>query len=361
MSRLRLEPRAENSRLANYLSPLLAVVLTLIGGAVLFAILGRDPIAAYHAFFIEPIATRYGLGELAVKATPLILCAVGLAIGFRANVWNIGADGQFVMGGICGGGIGLFYEPMLGPATMPAMFLAGCLGGLLWAAIPALLKTEFNANEILTSLMLTYVADLFLTYLVRVPWRDPHGYNFPQSKSFAGYAALEPFISGTRVGWGPVIALIVVGLGWLLLSRSFLGYQIKVIGATPGAAKYAGFSQKRITWFTLCLSGGLAGIAGVNEVAGPIGQLLPVISPGYGFTAIIVAFLGRLHPFGILIAGLLIALTYLGGDSAQIALDLPVAVVGVFQGMLLFFLLACELLVRYRVRIAAPAGESANA
>lgn len=359
MSRIRLEARAENSRLASYLSPLLAVVLTLIGGAVLFAILGRDPITAYHAFFIEPISTRYGLGELAVTATPLILCAVGLAIGFRANVWNIGADGQFVMGGICGGGIGLFYEPMLGPATMPVMFLAGCLGGLLWAAIPALLKTEFNANEILTSLMLTYVADLFLAYLVRAPWRDPHGYNFPQSKSFAGYAVLERFISGTRVGWGPVIALIVVALGWFLLSRSFLGYQIKVVGATPGAAKYAGFRQKRITWFCLCLSGGLAGIAGVNEVAGPIGQLLPSISPGYGFTAIIVAFLGRLHPFGILIAGLLIALTYLGGDSAQISLDLPVAVVGVFQGMLLFFLLACELLVRYRVRVVAPVAESA--
>jgi general nucleoside transport system permease protein len=358
MSRLRLEPRAQNSRLANYLSPLLAVVLTLLGGAVLFAILGRDPIAAYHAFFIEPLATRYGLGELGVKATPLILCAVGLAIGFRANVWNIGADGQFVMGAICGGGIGLFYEPMLGPATMPVMFLAGAAGGLVWAGIPALLKTEFNANEILTSLMLTYVADLLLAYLVRAPWRDPQGYNFPQSKSFSGYAVLEPLIHGTRLGLGPVIALVVVGAGWFLLSRSFLGYQIKVIGLTPAAATYAGFSQKRVTWFTLCLSGGLAGVAGVNEVAGPIGQLLPVISPGYGFTAIIVAFLGRLHPFGILIAGLLIALTYLGGDSAQIALDLPVAVVGVFQGMLLFFLLACELLVRYRVRVVAPAAES---
>jgi simple sugar transport system permease protein len=359
MPRIRLEPRAHNSRLASYLSPLLAVMLTLIGGAILFAILGRDPISAYHAFFIQPISTRYGLGELGVKATPLILCAVGLAIGFRANVWNIGAEGQFIMGGICGGGIGLFYEPMLGPATMPAMFLGGALGGLVWAGIPALLKTEFNANEILTSLMLTYVAGLLLNYLVRAPWRDPQGYNFPQSKSFSGYAALDPFISGTRLGWGAVIALVVVAGGWFLMSRSFLGYRIKVIGLTPAAAKYAGFSQKRITWFTLCLSGGLAGVAGVNEVAGPIGQLLPVISPGYGFTAIIVAFLGRLHPFGILIAGLLIALTYLGGDSAQIALDLPVAVVGVFQGMLLFFLLACELLVRYRVRLVAPTVESA--
>jgi general nucleoside transport system permease protein len=358
MPLIRLEPRAKSSRVATYLSPVLAVVLTLIGAAVLFAILGRDPLQAYRAFFIDPISTLYGVGELGVKGAPLILCAIGLAIGFRANVWNIGAEGQFILGGICGGGVGLFYEPMLGPATMPAMFVAGALGGLLWAAIPALLKTQFNANEILTSLMLTYVAELLLRYLVRGPWRDPHGYNFPQSKTFDGYAVIEPFFSGTRVGLGALLALIAVAGAWFLMSRSFLGYQIKVIGLTPAAATYAGFSQKRITWFCLLLSGGLAGIAGTNEVAGPIGQLLPVISPGYGFTAIIVAFLGRLHPFGILLAGLLIALSYLGGEAAQISLDLPVAVVGVFQGMLLFFLLACELLVRYRVRIGAAAAES---
>jgi simple sugar transport system permease protein len=356
---IRLEPRARTSHLATWLSPVLAVVLTLIGAAVLFAILGRDPIQAYRAFFIEPISTLYGVGELGVKGAPLILCAVGLAIGFRANVWNIGAEGQFILGAICGGGVGLFYEPMLGPATMPAMFIAGALGGLVWAGIPALLKTQFNAKEILTSLMLTYVAALLLRYLVRGPWRDPQGYNFPQSKTFDGYATIEPFFTGTRVGLGAVLALVAVIAGWVLLSRSFLGYQIKVIGLTPAAATYAGFSQKRVTWFVLAVSGALAGIAGVNEVAGPIGQLLPVVSPGYGFTAIIVAFLGRLHPFGILLAGLLIALSYLGGESAQISLDMPVAVVGVFQGMLLFFLLACEVLVRYRVRIGPATAESA--
>jgi simple sugar transport system permease protein len=359
MPRIRLEPRAQASRLATYLSPVLAVVLTLVGAAVLFAILGRDPLQAYRAFFIDPVSTWYGVGELGVKGAPLILCAVGLAIGFRANVWNIGAEGQFIMGAICGGGVGLFYEPMLGPATMPVMFLAGAAGGLVWGAIPAFLKTEFNANEILTSLMLTYVAALLLRYLVRGPWRNPQGYNFPQSKSFDGYAVLDPFFSGTRIGWGAVLALIAVAAGWFLLSRSFLGYRIKVIGLTPAAATYAGFSQKRVTWFCLMLSGALAGIAGLNEVAGPIGQMLPVISPGYGFTAIIVAFLGRLHPFGILLAGLLIALSYLGGEAAQISLDLPVAVVGVFQGMLLFFLLACELLVRYRVHFGAATAESA--
>ncbi|HXE15718.1 MAG TPA: ABC transporter permease [Stellaceae bacterium] len=359
MPRLRLEPRAQASRLATYLSPVLAVVLTLIGAAVLFAILGRDPIRAYQAFFIDPISTFYGAGELGVKSAPLILCAIGLAIGFRANVWNIGAEGQFILGGICGSYIALFCEPMLGPATLPVMFVAGALGGLIWAAIPALLKTQFNANEILTSLMLTYVAQLLLNFLVRGPWRNPQGYNFPQSKSFDGYAVIEPWISGTRVGLGTALALVAVAFGWFIMSRSFLGYQIKVIGLTPAAATYAGFSAKRVTWFCLLLSGGLAGIAGINEVAGPIGQLLPVISPGYGFTAIIVAFLGRLNPVGIVLAGLLIALSYLGGEAAQISLDLPVAVVGVFQGMLLFFLLACELLVRYRVVVGQETAQSA--
>jgi general nucleoside transport system permease protein len=357
MPRIRLEQRAQSSRLATYLSPLLAVVLTLIGAAVLFAILGRDPLQAYRAFFIEPVSTLYGVGELGVKGAPLILCAIGLAIGFRANVWNIGAEGQFILGAIVGGGVGLFLEPLLGPLTMPAMLVAGALGGLIWAAIPALLRTRFNANEILTSLMLTYVASLLLNYLVRGPWRDPQGYNFPQSKPFDGHAVFNPFFTGTRLGPGALIALLAVVGGWFLMSRSFLGYQIKVIGLTPAAATYAGFNQKRVVWFCLTLSGALAGLAGVNEVAGPIGQLLPTISPGYGFTAIIVAFLGRLQPLGILLAGLLIALSYLGGEAAQISLDLPVAVVGVFQGMLLFFLLACELLVRYRVVIGAPSAQ----
>ncbi|MGH6981066.1 MAG: ABC transporter permease, partial [Stellaceae bacterium] len=276
MPRLRLEPRAQASRLATYLSPVLAVVLTLIGAAVLFAILGRDPIRAYQAFFIDPISTFYGAGELGVKSAPLILIAIGLAIGFRANVWNIGAEGQFILGGICGSYVALFYEPMLGFATLPVMFIAGALGGLVWAAIPALLKTQFNANEILTSLMLTYVAQLLLNFLVRGPWRNPQGYNFPQSKSFDGYAVIEPWISGTRIGLGTALALVAVAFGWFLMSRSFLGYKIKVIGLTPAAATYAGFSAKRVTWFCLMLSGGLAGIAGINEVAGPIGQLLPV-------------------------------------------------------------------------------------
>jgi simple sugar transport system permease protein len=333
-----------------FAAPVLAVVLTLIAGLVLFAILGVNPFAAMYAFFIQPVENWYGVAELGVKATPLILCAVGIAIAVRANIWNIGAEGQLVMGAIFGGGVGLFWSDGGGIWVLPAMFIAGAIGGALWGAIPALLKTRFNASEILTSLMLTYVAQLLLQKLIHGPWRDPHGFNFPQSKTFESYASIPPLLDGTRLGFGFILALMVAIGGWLLLSRSFLGFQIKVIGLAAPAAGYAGFSQNRLTWATLMLSGALAGIAGLNEVAGPIGQILPVISPGYGFTAIIVAFLGRLHPLGIIIAALLIALSYIGGDAAQMSMNLPVAVASVFQGMLLFFLLATEVLIRYRVR-----------
>ena len=347
---LRLEPRPTPSTAMLFATPILAVVLTLIGGFLLFAVLGADPLDALYAFFVSPLSNAYGLAELTVKAVPLLLCAVGLSVGFRANIWNIGAEGQFVMGAICGGGVGLFWAKALGPATLPVMFLAGMAGGLVWAGIPAFLKLRFNASEILTSLMLTYVAQLLLTWLVRGPWRDPMGFNFPQSKMFEGAALITPFIHGTRLGIGAPLAVLVAIAVWVLISKSFLGFQIRVIGMTPMAAGYAGFDRKKITWFALLLSGALAGMAGLNEVAGPIRQLLPVVSPGYGFTAIIVAFLGRLHPIGIIFASLLVALSYLGGESAQISLGLPVAVTGVFQGMLLFFLLACEVLVRYRLR-----------
>jgi ABC-type uncharacterized transport system permease subunit len=356
--RLRLEPRGEAGPALRLLSPLLAVLLTLLFGALLFALLGFRPGAALYAYFVKPVSTLYGLGEVGVKATPLILCAVGLAIGFRGNVWNIGAEGQLVMGAICGGGLALAF-PSAGGWLLPAMILAGITGGMAWASIPALLRTHFNANEILTSLMLTYVAELLLSFLVRGPWRDPAGFNFPESRQFGETALLPGLIGGTRLHLGAVFALGAVALGWLVMRRGFLGFQLGVLGFAAPAADYAGFSRARLVWASFLISGALAGLAGLGEVAGPIGQLLPRISPGYGFAAIIVAFLGRLDPLGILAAGLLMALVYLGGEAAQVDLGLPLAATGVFQGGLLFFLLGAEALVRYRVRIE-PALEGAR-
>ena len=346
----RLERRPAPSRSMLLATPPLAVALTVLAGAALFALLGFDPLAALAAYFVTPLSTLYGLGELGVKATPLAMIGIGLALGFRGNVWNIGAEGQLTLGAICAGGLALAFYGDEGPWLLPLMMLAGALGGLVYAAVPAFLRTRFNANEILTSLMLTYVAGLLLSYLVTGPWRDPDGFNFPESRLFSDAALLPVILEGTRLHLGAPMALAAVATGWVIVARTFVGFQLKVVGLTPVAAGYAGFSQARTIWFTLLLSGGLAGLAGAIEVSGPIGQLQPSVSPGYGFTAIIVAFLGRLHPVGVLLAALLMALSYLGGEQAQIDLGLPLAVTGVFQGMLLFFLLASDVLVHYRLR-----------
>ncbi len=347
---VRLERRPQSSRGMTYLSPLLALALTLAAGVVLFDLMGVSPAAALYAFFIEPVTTVYGLTELGVKATPLILIGVALSLGFRANVWNIGAEGQLTLGAIFGGGVGLWLYEVEGFWVLPLMLLAGILGGMLWAAIPALLRTRFNSSEILVSLMLTYVAALLLSYLVHGPLRDPDGFNFPESRIFHEAATLPIIFPDSRLHLGFILALLVVVAAWVLISRMLIGFQIRVIGSAPDAGKYAGFNQNALIWLCLMLSGGAAGLAGVVEVSGPIGQLLPSISPGYGFTAIIVAFVGRLHPLGVFFAGLLMALSYLGGENAQINLNLPLAVTGVFQGLLLFMLLACDVLIHYRIR-----------
>ena len=346
----KLERRPETSRAMVYCSPLIAVVLTAFTAMIMFSLLGVDPVKAITVFFIEPISSVDGIAELCVKATPLILIGVGLSLGFKADVWNIGAEGQLIIGALSGGGLALAFYDQESIFLLPAMLVFGVVGGMFWAAIPAFLKTRYNTNEILTSLMLTYVGLLVLSYLIHGPWKDPDGQNFPESRLFHDSALLPILIDETRLNLGWCVALLVVVLGWVLVSRHIIGFQIKVVGMASMAASFAGFKEKRLVWLTLLISGGCAGLAGVIELSGAIGQIVPSISPGYGFTAIIVAFLGRLHPVGVFFAGLLMALTYLGGDSAQISLNMPNAVTGVFQGMLLFFLLASDVLIRYRFK-----------
>ena len=351
----RLVMRQAPSKAMIYLSPVLALVLTLIASFILFLIMDVSPTKALHAFFIEPISTGYGLSELVVKATPLILIGVALALGFRAGVWNIGAEGQLILGGIFGGTTALLFYEKTGFYILPLILIMGIVGGMLWASIVAFLRTQFNANEILTSLMLSYVAGLLLNLLIHGPLKDPDGFNFPESRLFSDSALLPILYNGTRLHLGAIIALIVVGIGWILLSRTLLGYQIKVIGDAPAAGEHAGFSHSKIIWITLLMSGGAAGLAGAIEVSGPIGQIVPVISPGYGFAAIIVAYVGRLHPVGVLFSALILALSYLGGETAQIKLNLPLAVTGVFQGLLLFFLLASDVLIHYKLQLTNKA------
>ncbi len=347
---VRLEPRAKPSAAMRVASSPLAVLAMLATGFLVFAALGKDPVAAFKVFFVEPVDSVYGIGDLLLKATPLMLCALGLAIGYRANVWNIGAEGQFTLGAIAGGGVGAFYGAALGHWALPVMLAAGVLGGMAWAAIPAFLRSRFHTNEIFVSLMLVYIAQLLLSYLVHGPWRDPAGQNFPQSPPLPDNALLPLLFAGARVNIGLLIALALAVLSWWFGAATAAGFRMRVGGLAPAAAAYAGISERRNIWLAMMIGGGAAGLAGVCEVSGPIGMLQPVISPGYGFAAIIVVFVGRLHPLGIVLASLLMSGIYLGGESAQLELQLPSSVSGLFQGVLLFFLLAAELFIGFRLR-----------
>ena len=346
---IKLQARAQPSGFWTFASPLLALLITVLLGVLLFSLLGKDPVRALQMFFWEPIKSTYALGELVVKATPLLLIALGLAVCFRSNVWNIGAEGQYIMGAVCASGVALLAEKDTGSWIVLAVILAGVLGGMLWAGITALLRDRFNANEILVSLMMVYVAVQVLGLLVYGPWKDPLGYNFPQTKNFDAVTRIPRLMDGSRMTIGVLFALLGVGVVWVFLFRTRAGFAQQVGGLAPAAARYAGFSARQALWTALLVSGGMAGLAGALEVAGPIGQLTPYVPAGYGFAAIIVAYVGRLHPVGLVFSSLLMSMFYIGGELAQSRLGLPKSLTGVFQGLLLFSLLACDTLVNYRL------------
>jgi len=345
---MRMEPRALPSPVWTWAAPFVALAITVLLGVMLFVALGKDPLAALKVFFWEPIKSPYALGELVVKATPLLIIALGLALCFRANVWNIGAEGQYVMGAIAASGVALHMGGVAGAWVW--VTLAGVCGGLLWAACVAVLRERFLANEILVSLMLVYVAVQLLGYLVFGPWKDPAGYNFPQTQTFDAATRIPRLMAGSRMHAGLLLALLGVVVLWVFLFRTRAGWAQQVGGTAPMAARYAGFSLRQSLWVALLVSGGAAGLAGGLEVAGPIGQLTPYVPVGYGFAAIIVAFVGRLHPVGMVFSALLMSMFYIGGELAQSRLGLPKSLTGVFQGLLLFCLLTCDVLIHQRLR-----------
>jgi len=347
---LKLEGRAEPSALWTYASPVLALVLTVLLGALMFAALGKDPVKGLSMFFWLPVNSAYAWGELLVKATPLLLIALGLAVCFRSNVWNIGAEGQYILGAIFATGVALLAGAHTSGWIVLPILLAGMLGGMVWAGLTALLRERFHANEILVSLMLVYVAVQVLSYLVGGPWKDPLGFNFPQTKNFEAITQVPRLFAGSRVSIGAIFALLGVALLWVFLFRTRAGFSLQVGGLAPAAARYAGFSSNRALWAALLISGACAGLAGALEVTGPIGQLTIYLPAGYGFAAIIVAFVGRLHPVGMVFSALLMSMFYIGGELAQSRLGLTKSLTGVFQGLLLFSLLACDTLVNYRLK-----------
>ncbi len=356
---IRLERRPQPSTRWRWLAPVVAVGLTVLTGLIIFALLGKDPILGFQVFFVYPLRSLYGLSELLLKATPLALIGMGLAVGFRAGIWNIGAEGQFLFGAVFATGVAL-YLPSITGVSLLVMVFAGILGGMAWALIPAWLRARFHTNEILVSLMLVYVAQLFVSWLVFGPWRDPRGFNFPQTEMFDAAWLLPTLLSGSRLNLAFVLTLMVLVIGHVLLARSYYGFSIRVAGESPSAARYAGLSERRNIYAGLLIGGACAGLAGMAEVAGPMGQLTDKASVGYGFAAIIVAFVGRLQPLGIGLAALVMALFFLGGEQAQQYLNLPGSISRVFQGLLLFYLLAADVLVQFRLVRTAPQTKGAS-
>jgi simple sugar transport system permease protein len=356
--RLVLEKRAEQSAKMALLSPVIALCLTVIAGGVIFALKGINPFEGLYVYFIEPLTDPWSREQLIAKAAPLVLIGAGLAVCYAANVWNIGAEGQFIVGALLAGMIPVFFTSWQTPEVMVVMLALGVLGGMAWAGIPALLKIRFNTNEILTSLMLVYVAQYLFDWLVRGPWRDPEGFNFPKSVNFAGWQLLPRW---GDVHLGALFALIVALVLAVVMARTLKGFELQVIGAAPRAGRFAGFSGPRSVLFCFLLSGALAGLAGASDVMGTSGQLQTPYSPNYGFVAIIVAFLGRLNPLGVIVAGLLLALSFIGGESVQVSLGISDKIAKVFQGILLFFLLACDTFILYRVRLETARTAAARA
>lgn len=359
-SLLKVEPRAEPSAALARASPLLALALTMLVGFALFLALGKDPVRGLTLFFYEPLKNERALAELSIKACPLLLISLGLSWCFRANVWNIGAEGQFILGTLGATGVALRATPSSGGWFVVGVLLAGALAGAAWAGVTALLRDRFNASEILVSLMLVYVAEQLLSYAVQGPWKDPNGYNFPQTINFSSAARVPRLVESSRANVGVLLTLFAAAAFWLLMRRTHLGYRLAVGGLSPAAARYAGFSPRSALWSTLLLGGAMAGLAGALEVAGPVGQLTAQVPVGYGFAGIIVAFVGRLSPVGVTLSSVLLSMFYLGGELSQSRLGLPKSITGVFQGLLLFSLLSCDTLIHHRVRFTGLRRTSAG-
>jgi ABC-type uncharacterized transport system permease subunit len=361
--RIRFEKRLTPSRVMLVATPIASVILTMLLGAIIFELIGFDGPNAIYQTFITPIVAPYKWQDVLTKAAPLIMIALGLSLGNQAKIWNIGAEGQYIIGALAGAGVAFALPHAGAVVALPLMIAGGIVGGAVWAAVPALLKTRFNVSEVLSSLMLVYVALQVLNYLVGGPWKDPNGHNFPQTPPLGPAESLPNVLPGTVIPPGFIVAIVLTLFFWLLASRSVYGFSIRTVGAAPSAARYGGFDASRTVWSTLLISGGMAGLAGILEAMSQLGQINLGFPSGYGFTAIIVSFLGRLHPVGVFLAGLILAVTYVGGQVAQTVVHVPNATAGIFQAAMLFFILASDILIRYRVRVVreAPRAKTAAA
>ena len=351
MPSIRLETRLERSRSLGWVIPLVSVTLGILVGAIILLVAGVDPIAAYREMFMETFGNTQGLSEVLVVATPLMLCGLGVMLSFKMLIWNIGAEGQLHMGAFAATWVVLTGWEGSPWAMVPVMVVAGMIAGALWALIPAILKIKLNVNEIITTLLLNYVAILWVDFLVYGPWKDPLTFNFPVTKEFPEGAQLFRF-GDTRVHLGLPFAIAAAGILYLLQEQSRWGYEISVMGESPKTARYAGMFTVRNVILVMLISGGLAGLAGMVEVTGIQYRLLRGISPPnapYGYTAIIVAWLARRHPWGVVLVSLFFGSLYVGGEALQIVMNLPINIVLIIQALILFFLLGGDILSHHRL------------
>lgn len=356
-----IEKRTSDARFLGLVPLIVALGTTGLASIAILSLLGVSAVHAVWYLYLSPFSSVFNIAEVILKAAPLMLIAQALAIGFRARVWNIGAEGQLIVGAIGASLLPIWFNSSTNPLMLPAMAVCGAVFGMAWASIAALLRTRFNANEILVTLMLNSIALQLLYYLVSGPLRDPMGFNFPQSALFPPSAMLPILIDGTRANVSILVALGASVAAWIFMERSFPGYRLQVGGLAPMASRYAGFSERRAIWVSLLLGGGAAGLAGAFELAGPLGQLQRVVSPGYGFAAIIVAFLGGLRAPGIVAAAFFMGVAYVGGDIAQTSADVPYSVNTILQGLLLVSYISVRVLVDYRVRLNVKSHSSFGA
>lgn len=348
--KVRIEKREIPSRMMLFLSSILSLLLALIAAAVIFSSYGVDPFEAYRRVFVGSFGSWYGFSETVVKTIPLMVCAIGLSIAFRARLWNIGAEGQLLMGAIGATWVALSFPDAPAVVLQSTMYSLGFLLGAVWGLIPGVLRTKFGNQVAITSLMMNYIAARIVEYLVYGPWKGPGEWGFPYTSKFS-VAAQLPRMPGTRIH-SPTLLLglaLAVAL-YILTTKTRFGFEVRVTGENPNAAKYAGMSFLKIALLSMLISGGLAGLAGVGEVAGIQLRLRTGISPGYGYTAIIVVWLSRLNsllvvPVSLLFGGLLV-----GGDAIQL-IGLPFAAIDMFNGLILLFVIGGEVLIEYKISV----------
>ena len=332
------------------LSSVLSVGLALVAAALIFLSFNVDPVEAYRRIFIGSFGSLYGFSETIVKAIPLMLCAVGLSVAFKARLWNIGAEGQLLMGAIGASWVALTFPDAPAYVVLPSMFGLGFVFGAVWGLVPGALAAKFGTQVAIVSLMMNYVAGRVLEYLVYGPWKGPGEWGFPYTTKFSASAQL-PRLAGTRIHYPTLLLGLLLALAFFfVIKRSKFGFEVRVTGENPDVAKYAGMSYFKIALMTMLISGGLAGLAGVGEVAGIQLRLRTGISPGYGYTAIIVAWLSQLNPLLVVPGSLLFGGLLVGGDAIQM-IGLPFAAVDMFNGLILLFMVGGEVLTQYKIKV----------